>query len=99
MEAVRTSKTSVYFNETTRRYIPESCRLHTHRRETLKSHTNNFNILRQGLRRSGFATGTVRNGTQGAADDSNYNCIKVRFQVLTTASTKPALFWDVSPCS
>jgi hypothetical protein len=25
MEAVRTSETSVYFNETTRRYIPESC--------------------------------------------------------------------------
>jgi hypothetical protein len=28
MEAVRTSETSVYFNETTRPYIPESCHLH-----------------------------------------------------------------------
>jgi hypothetical protein len=28
MEAVRTSGTSVYFHETTRRYIPESCHLH-----------------------------------------------------------------------
>jgi hypothetical protein len=27
MEAVRTSETSVYFNETTGRYIPESCHL------------------------------------------------------------------------
>jgi hypothetical protein len=28
MEAVRTSETSIYFNETTRRYIPEGCHLH-----------------------------------------------------------------------
>jgi hypothetical protein len=28
MEAVRTSETSVYFNETTRRYNPEGCHLH-----------------------------------------------------------------------
>jgi hypothetical protein len=30
---------SVYSNETTRRYIPEGCHLHTRRRENLKSHT------------------------------------------------------------
>jgi hypothetical protein len=29
MKAVCTSETSVYFNETTRRYIPENCHLHT----------------------------------------------------------------------
>jgi hypothetical protein len=34
--AVRASETSVYFNETTRRYIPEGCHLHTSRRENLK---------------------------------------------------------------
>jgi hypothetical protein len=28
MEAVRTSETSVYSNETTWRYIPEGCNLH-----------------------------------------------------------------------
>jgi hypothetical protein len=39
MEAVRTSETSVYFKETTWRYIPESCHLHTSRRENLQSHT------------------------------------------------------------
>jgi len=39
MEAVRTSETSVYSNETTRRYIPEDSKLHTHRREDLKCHT------------------------------------------------------------
>jgi hypothetical protein len=37
MEAVRTFETSVNFYETTRRNIPEGCRLHTRRRENLKS--------------------------------------------------------------
>jgi hypothetical protein len=37
MEAVRTSETSVNFNVTTRRYIPEDSKLHTRRREDLKS--------------------------------------------------------------
>jgi hypothetical protein len=37
IEAVRTSETSVCFNKTTLRYIPEGCRLHTRRRENLKS--------------------------------------------------------------
>jgi len=30
MGTVRTSETSVYFNETTRLYIPEGCHLHPH---------------------------------------------------------------------
>jgi hypothetical protein len=38
MEAVQTSETPVYFNETAQRYIPESCHLHTRSREKLKSH-------------------------------------------------------------
>jgi hypothetical protein len=38
MEAVYTSETSVYVNETTRRYIPQSCHLHTRGSENLKSH-------------------------------------------------------------
>jgi hypothetical protein len=38
MEAVRTSETSVDFNVTTRRYIAEDSKLHTGRREKLKSH-------------------------------------------------------------
>jgi hypothetical protein len=38
MVAVRTSETSVNFNMTTRRYIPEVTELHTRRRENLKSH-------------------------------------------------------------
>jgi hypothetical protein len=37
MEAIRTSETSVYSNETTRRYIPEDSKRHTRRRENLKS--------------------------------------------------------------
>jgi hypothetical protein len=38
MEALSTSETSVY-SESTRRHIPESCNLHTCRRENLPSHT------------------------------------------------------------
>jgi hypothetical protein len=39
MEAESTSETSVYFNETARRYVREGCHLHTLCRENLKSHT------------------------------------------------------------
>jgi hypothetical protein len=38
MEAVHISETLVYFNEITRRSIPEGEHLHTRRRENLKSH-------------------------------------------------------------
>jgi hypothetical protein len=38
MEAVRNSDTSVYFNETTRRYVPVGCHLRIRRRDNLKSH-------------------------------------------------------------
>jgi hypothetical protein len=38
MEAVRTSEKSVNFNVTTLLYISEDFKLHTHRRENLKSH-------------------------------------------------------------
>jgi hypothetical protein len=38
MEAVRTSKTSVYSNEATWRYTPEDSELHTFLREKMKSH-------------------------------------------------------------
>jgi hypothetical protein len=38
MEAVRTSETSVNFNVSTWRYIPEDSTLHTRGRENLKSH-------------------------------------------------------------
>jgi hypothetical protein len=40
MEAVHTSETSVYCNETSRRYIPEGSYLDNRRRENLKSHKN-----------------------------------------------------------
>jgi hypothetical protein len=38
MEAVRTTETSVYFNEAARLYFPEGCNLRTRRRENLKAH-------------------------------------------------------------
>jgi hypothetical protein len=44
METVRTSETSVNFNLTTRRYIPEDSKLHTRRRENLKSRIG-YNVL------------------------------------------------------
>jgi hypothetical protein len=37
-DEVRTSETSVCYNETTRRYIGEGSNLHTRRRKNLKSH-------------------------------------------------------------
>jgi hypothetical protein len=42
IEAVRTSETSVYFNETARLYIPEACGLCAHRRGNLKSHSESL---------------------------------------------------------
>jgi hypothetical protein len=45
MEAVRTSETSVNFNVTTWRYIPEDSKLHTHRRFNLKSHMTRISSL------------------------------------------------------
>jgi hypothetical protein len=45
MKAVRTSETSVHFNVTTRRYIPEDSKLHTRRRENLKSHNIYFIMI------------------------------------------------------
>jgi hypothetical protein len=42
MEAVRTSETSVYSNETTQSYIAEGSLLHTHRRENMKPHRRCF---------------------------------------------------------
>jgi hypothetical protein len=44
MEAVHTSETSVNFNMTTWRYIPEDSKLHTRCRENLTSHVLKFNI-------------------------------------------------------
>jgi hypothetical protein len=38
MAIMRTSETSAYFDETTRRYILEDCHLHTRRSENLKYH-------------------------------------------------------------
>jgi hypothetical protein len=39
MEVVRTSETSVCFHEITGHFIPESCYIHIHLRENLKSPT------------------------------------------------------------
>jgi hypothetical protein len=41
VEVVRTSEKSVNIYLTTRKYIPEDSKLHTRRRENLKSHNNN----------------------------------------------------------
>jgi hypothetical protein len=41
-EAVRTTERSVNFNETTQRYIPESCHFLTRRCENLKFHNVYF---------------------------------------------------------
>jgi hypothetical protein len=43
---MRTSETSVYFNETTRRHISDGCHLHTRRHENLKSQMDKFIAMR-----------------------------------------------------
>jgi hypothetical protein len=45
MEAVRTSETSLYSNETTRCYIAEGCHLHTRRHEILNIYKKWFKIV------------------------------------------------------
>jgi hypothetical protein len=40
MEAVHTSETSINFNMTTQRYIPEDSELHTHCHDNLKCYKN-----------------------------------------------------------
>jgi hypothetical protein len=45
MDAVRTSKTSLYSNESTRRYISEDSNPHTRRPENLKSHISEIYII------------------------------------------------------
>jgi hypothetical protein len=42
METVRTSETSVHFNVTARRYIPEDFKLHSRRHDNVKSHIQIF---------------------------------------------------------
>jgi hypothetical protein len=44
MEAVRTSETTVHSNEKTWHYIPKDSKLHTRRREKLKSHIQDSNL-------------------------------------------------------
>jgi hypothetical protein len=51
MKAVRASETLVYFKETTWRYIPERCHLHTRLRENLKSHMKEETTWDNGHRR------------------------------------------------
>jgi hypothetical protein len=45
MKAVHASETSVHFNLTSGRYIPEDSNLHTRRRENLKSHNIKHSLL------------------------------------------------------
>jgi hypothetical protein len=49
METASTSETSVQFNVTTRRYIPEDSKLHTRRRENLKSHIVTMHFVLMGF--------------------------------------------------
>jgi hypothetical protein len=42
LKAEHISETSVYYNETTRSYIPNGSHLHTRRLENLKSHRDQF---------------------------------------------------------
>jgi hypothetical protein len=45
MKAVRASETSIYFNETTGRKIPEYWHLHTRLSQNLKSHMDGITLF------------------------------------------------------
>jgi hypothetical protein len=45
-EAIRSSETSVNFQRTTRRYIPEDSTVHNHRCENLKSYIETFSFTK-----------------------------------------------------
>jgi hypothetical protein len=45
LEAVRTSKTSIYSNKTVRRYIPEGSPRHARLRKNLKPHKPKYQFL------------------------------------------------------
>jgi hypothetical protein len=49
MKAVSACNTSVYFYETTRRYIPKGCHLHTRLCDSLKSHKLRAHYIRERL--------------------------------------------------
>jgi hypothetical protein len=65
-------ETSVYFYETTRRYIPESCHLQTRRRENLKCHIFDF-----------YSTVllSVTDTIEGVTDVTHSNALHFRYQV------------------
>jgi hypothetical protein len=64
MEAARASETSVYFNETTWRYVQEGCRLQTLRCENLKSHLAKSGTLYQLNNSSMVAVSVLRAETR-----------------------------------
>jgi hypothetical protein len=45
VESVHSPETAICFHETTRRWIPESCHLHTRRRENLKFQPIEFKLI------------------------------------------------------
>jgi hypothetical protein len=53
MEAVYTSETSAYFNETTQHYIPEGFHLHTHHHKNLKFDYSFFSWLLINMKSAG----------------------------------------------
>jgi hypothetical protein len=76
MAAVRTSETSVNFNVTTLRYIPDDSKLHTRHRENLKSQEITF--------RSIF---WFTNGNNHGREQIKWYCVASGTKVLTYAHT------------
>jgi hypothetical protein len=89
MEAVRTSETSVNFNMTTRRYIPEDPKLH---------------VLFSSLQQQRSIIDNIKLVINASSFKLYTSCKKkvsfsMRFQVLMAMSMNRTVFWDVAPCS
>jgi hypothetical protein len=89
-EATRSSKTSVYFQRTTRRYIPEDRTLHSHRCEKFKSYiesycssTNPYSTSHEDLNDFSLVQWSIQ-------DNFNF-CHKWLLELLTDLMIFPAL--------
>jgi hypothetical protein len=109
MKAVRTSETSVNFNVTTQRYIPEDSKLHTRRRENLKSHIFLFISPPWVLHASPIPFSLIWSSVYWKREvkierRNNWFSLKMKFKIIEPSSfqyslaMKMAVFWDVAPC-
>jgi hypothetical protein len=99
MQGVRTSETSVYFNESTRRYIPESCHLQFISR-SIKVHDNFWRgSIPEGSKRRGSAESRkVVTGSMATKSLKNTLLDVATIRGLSSLSSSSlSRDWDLTP--